>query len=114
MAGFHPLRPRQTSGSTFSEVCAFARCAEPAVHLQKVGLQHREISRYDIQPLVDLRIKGTEGQRGGVSYRAYLSPHTGRQQHPKETCQIGKALTILQTLGIKLALTPPATPAKGE
>jgi HTH-type transcriptional regulator / antitoxin HipB len=32
----------------------------------------------------------------------------------KETCQIGKTLTILQTLGIKLALTPPATPAKGE
>ena len=32
----------------------------------------------------------------------------------KETCQIGKVLTILQTLGIKLALTPPATPAKGE
>jgi y4mF family transcriptional regulator len=32
----------------------------------------------------------------------------------KETCQIGKALTILQTLGIKLALTLPATPAKGE
>lgn len=32
----------------------------------------------------------------------------------KETCQIGKALTILQTLGIKLALTPPAIAAKGE
>ena len=32
----------------------------------------------------------------------------------KETCQIGKALTILQTLGIKLALTPPPTSAKGE
>ncbi|HVR25525.1 MAG TPA: type II toxin-antitoxin system Y4mF family antitoxin [Candidatus Polarisedimenticolia bacterium] len=32
----------------------------------------------------------------------------------KETCQIGKALTILQTLGIKLVLTPPATPTKGE
>lgn len=31
----------------------------------------------------------------------------------KETCQIGKALTILQTLGIKLVLTPPATPTKG-
>ena len=30
----------------------------------------------------------------------------------KETCEIGKALTILQTLGIKLTLTPPATPAK--
>ncbi|WP_420237166.1 type II toxin-antitoxin system Y4mF family antitoxin [Telmatobacter bradus] len=26
----------------------------------------------------------------------------------KETCQIGKVLTVLQTLGIKLALTPPA------
>lgn len=32
----------------------------------------------------------------------------------KETCQIGKALTTLQTLGIKLALTPPAAPAKGQ
>jgi HTH-type transcriptional regulator / antitoxin HipB len=31
----------------------------------------------------------------------------------KETCQIGKALTILQTLGIKLVLTPPATPTEG-
>lgn len=26
----------------------------------------------------------------------------------KETCQIGKVLTVLQTLGIKIALTPPA------
>ena len=32
----------------------------------------------------------------------------------KETCQIGKVLTTLQTLGIKLALTPPVPPAKGE
>lgn len=28
----------------------------------------------------------------------------------KETCEIGKALTVLQTLGIKLTLTPPGTP----
>lgn len=28
----------------------------------------------------------------------------------KETCEIGKALTVLQTLGIKLTLTPPAAP----
>jgi HTH-type transcriptional regulator / antitoxin HipB len=27
----------------------------------------------------------------------------------KETCEIGKALTILNTLGIKVILTPPAT-----
>ncbi len=26
----------------------------------------------------------------------------------KETCQIGKVLTVLHTLGIKIALTPPA------
>ena len=25
----------------------------------------------------------------------------------KETCQLGKTLTVLQTLGIKIALTPP-------
>lgn len=27
----------------------------------------------------------------------------------KPTCQLGKVLTVLQTLGIKLALTPPPT-----
>jgi HTH-type transcriptional regulator/antitoxin HipB len=32
----------------------------------------------------------------------------------KETCEIGKALTVLQTLGIKLTFTPPAAPAKEE
>ncbi len=37
----------------------------------------------------------------------------------KETCEIGKALMILHTLGIRMLLTPPATatakePAEGE
>jgi HTH-type transcriptional regulator/antitoxin HipB len=32
----------------------------------------------------------------------------------KETCQIGKVLTVLQTLGIKLTLTPPATTGKEQ
>jgi HTH-type transcriptional regulator / antitoxin HipB len=32
----------------------------------------------------------------------------------KETCQIGKALTILHTLGIRLTLTPPAGAAKEQ
>lgn len=27
----------------------------------------------------------------------------------KPTCQLGKVLTVLQTLGIKLALTPPSS-----
>ena len=26
----------------------------------------------------------------------------------KETCQVGKVLTVMQTLGIRIALTPPA------
>ena len=32
----------------------------------------------------------------------------------KDTCQIGKVLTVLQTLGIKLALTPPAVSESEE
>jgi len=32
----------------------------------------------------------------------------------KETCEIGKALTILHTLGIRLMLTPPEISAKEE
>jgi HTH-type transcriptional regulator/antitoxin HipB len=31
----------------------------------------------------------------------------------KDTCQIGKVLTVLQTLGIQIALTPP-TVSEGE
>ena len=33
----------------------------------------------------------------------------------KETCEIGKALRVLQTLGIRITLTPPAaTPKAGK
>jgi HTH-type transcriptional regulator / antitoxin HipB len=32
----------------------------------------------------------------------------------KETCEIGKALVVLQTLGIRLTLTPPAAAAAAE
>ena len=30
----------------------------------------------------------------------------------KETCELGKALRVLQTLGIRLTLTPPSTTKK--
>ena len=30
----------------------------------------------------------------------------------KETCEVGKALTVLNTLGIKMTLTPPAAAAQ--
>ena len=32
----------------------------------------------------------------------------------KETCQIGKVLTVLQTMGIQIALTPPAVSGSEE
>ena len=32
----------------------------------------------------------------------------------KETCEMGKALDVLQTLGIKITLTPPAAAAEQE
>jgi HTH-type transcriptional regulator/antitoxin HipB len=33
-------------------------------------------------------------------------------ENGKETCEIGKALSILKTLGIKITLTPPRTSEK--
>jgi HTH-type transcriptional regulator / antitoxin HipB len=32
----------------------------------------------------------------------------------KETCEIGKALTVLQTLGIRITLTPPVAAGRNE
>ena len=32
----------------------------------------------------------------------------------KDTCEIGKALKVLNTLGIKITLTPPSTSAKED
>ena len=49
----------------------------------------------------------------GVTQRALaMTSGTGLRfiidlEKGKETCEIGKALTVLQTLGIKLTLTPP-------
>ena len=39
----------------------------------------------------------------GTGLRFIIDLETG-----KETCETGKMLTVLQTLGIKMALTPPA------
>ncbi len=50
----------------------------------------------------------------GVTQKALaLTSGTGLRfvidlERGKETCEIGKALTILHTLGIKVTLTPPA------
>jgi HTH-type transcriptional regulator/antitoxin HipB len=57
-------------------------------------------------------------KRLGVTQKALaLTSGTGLRfvidlEKGKETCEIGKALTVLQTLGIRITLTPPAAPGK--
>ena len=59
-------------------------------------------------------------KRLGVTQKALaLTSGTGLRfvidlEKGKETCEIGKALTVVQTLGIRIALTPPAAPPKEE
>ena len=64
-------------------------------------------------------VKDTRKKLGVTQKDLALTSGTGLRfvidlEKGKETCQIGKALTILQTLGIKLVLTPPATHTEGE
>ena len=54
----------------------------------------------------------------GVTQRALaLTSGTGLRfiidlERGKETCEIGKVLTVLNTLGIRMTLTPPAAAAQ--
>ena len=74
--------------------------------------------RYTPQDLGKI-VRDTRKKLGVTQKDLALTSGTGLRfvidlEKGKETCQLGKALTILQTLGIKLVLTPPATPTKGE
>ena len=74
--------------------------------------------RYTPQDLGKI-VRDTRKKLGVTQKDLALTSGTGLRfvidlEKGKETCQIGKALTIMQTLGIKLVLTPPATPTKGE
>ena len=58
-------------------------------------------------------IRSTRKSLGVTQRDLALTSGTGLRfvvdlERGKETCEIGKALTILQTLGIRLTLTPPA------
>jgi HTH-type transcriptional regulator/antitoxin HipB len=62
-------------------------------------------------------IRSTRKSLGVTQKSLALTSGTGLRfvidlERGKETCEIGKALTVLQTLGIRLILTPPATRAK--
>jgi y4mF family transcriptional regulator len=57
-------------------------------------------------------IRATRKKLGVTQKDLALTSGTGLRfvidlERGKETCEIGKALTVLQTLGIRLALTPP-------
>lgn len=62
-------------------------------------------------------IRDTRKRLGVTQRNLALTSGTGLRfvidlERGKETCEIGKALTILHTLGVKITLTPP--PAPGE
>jgi len=64
-------------------------------------------------------IKNTRKNLGVTQKDLALTSGTGLRfiidlERGKETCEFGKALTILQTLGIKLTLTPPLASMKVE
>jgi HTH-type transcriptional regulator/antitoxin HipB len=64
-------------------------------------------------------IRATRKGLGVTQRELALTSGTGLRfvvdlERGKETCEIGKALTILQTLGIKLTLVPPLAAGKGE
>jgi y4mF family transcriptional regulator len=72
--------------------------------------------RYTPQDIGKL-IRDTRKRLGVTQKDLALTSGTGLRfvidlEKGKQTSEIGKALTVLQTLGIKLTLTPPATPPK--
>jgi HTH-type transcriptional regulator / antitoxin HipB len=72
--------------------------------------------RYTPQQIGSL-IRQTRKSLGVTQKDLALTSGTGLRfiidlEKGKETCEIGKALTVLQTLGIKLTLIPPASAKK--
>ncbi len=64
-------------------------------------------------------IRATRKGLGVTQRELALTSGTGLRfvvelERGKETCEIGKVLTIFQTLGIKLTLVPPSAAGKGE
>jgi y4mF family transcriptional regulator len=64
-------------------------------------------------------IRTTRKQLGSTQKDLALTSGTGLRfiielEKGKETCELGKVLTVLKTLGIKMALTPPAAASGGS
>lgn len=64
-------------------------------------------------------VKTTRKQVGVTQRDLALTSGTGLRfvidlEKGKPTCQLGKVLTVLQTLGVQIQLQPPASIAKAE
>jgi HTH-type transcriptional regulator / antitoxin HipB len=64
-------------------------------------------------------IRQTRNRLGVTQKALALTSGTGLRfvidlEKGKQTCEIGKALTVVQTLGIGITLTPPAATPKEE
>ncbi|HEU5021837.1 MAG TPA: helix-turn-helix transcriptional regulator [Bryobacteraceae bacterium] len=64
-------------------------------------------------------VRNTRKRLGSTQKDLALTSGTGLRfiidlEKGKETCELGKVLTILKTLGIKLTLTPPPAAAEGS
>jgi HTH-type transcriptional regulator / antitoxin HipB len=76
----------------------------------------RSYLRYTPQHIATL-IRETRKNLGVTQKDLALTSGTGIRfiidlEKGKDTCEIGKALRVLNTLGIKITLIPPATAAK--
>ena len=79
---------------------------------------HGEPVRYTIHKIGQM-IRESRKRLGVTQKDLALTSGTGLRfvidlEKGKETCQIGKVLTVLQTLGIKIALTQPAVSGNGK
>ena len=68
-------------------------------------------------PEIGERIRGTRKALGLTQEQLALTAGTGLRfivdlEKGKPTCQIGKVLTVMSTLGIKMTLTTPVTEAQ--
>ena len=74
--------------------------------------------RYSVQEIGQM-IRESRKRLGVTQKDLALTSGTGLRfvidlEKGKETCQIGKVLIVLQTLGIRIALTPPAVSGTGS
>ena len=80
------------------------------------GNTYRIAMKYTTEQLGKI-IRETRKNLGVTQKGLALTSGTGLRfvidlEKGKETCEIGKALNVLQTLGIQLTLTPPPSSAK--